>query len=90
MAEADEKPADDAPISFASRVHVIQPWRGCCNTRDELPVVNQTVVVEGMRRLVDYQDDLVTPGSSPAWAISRRQIRHRPNFLYTECARPHR
>src|SRR6478672_7273134 len=28
----------------------------------------------------DYQDDLVTPGSSPAWAISRRQIRHRPNL----------
>lgn len=27
-----------------------------------------------------YQDDLVTPGSSPAWAISRRQMRHRPNL----------
>src|SRR5699024_7433730 len=27
-----------------------------------------------------YQLDFVTPGSSPRWAISRRQIRHRPNF----------
>src|SRR5580765_7631724 len=26
----------------------------------------------------DYQLLLVTPGSSPRWAISRRQIRHRP------------
>src|SRR6478609_1962570 len=37
-----------------------------------------------------YQLDLVTPGSSPAWAISRRQIRHRPNLRYTECGRPQR
>src|SRR5690606_25678898 len=29
---------------------------------------------------VNYQLDLVTPGSSPRWAISRRQIRHRPNL----------
>ena len=27
-----------------------------------------------------YQLDLVTPGSSPRWAISRTQIRHRPNL----------
>jgi hypothetical protein len=27
-----------------------------------------------------YQLDLVTPGSSPACAISRRQIRHNPNL----------
>src|SRR3954447_22721773 len=38
----------------------------------------------------DYQEDLRTPGSSPAWAISRRQIRHRPNLRNTECGRPHR
>src|SRR3712207_4311476 len=31
-----------------------------------------------------YQLDLRTPGSSPAWAISRRQIRHRPNLRKTE------
>src|SRR3712207_2906274 len=37
-----------------------------------------------------YQDDLRTPGSSPAWAISRRQIRQRPNLRNTECGRPHR
>src|SRR3569832_1051746 len=37
-----------------------------------------------------YQDDFVTPGSSPACAISRRQIRHRPNLRYTEWARPQR
>src|SRR5215204_4392583 len=37
-----------------------------------------------------YQEDLRTPGSSPAWAISRRQIRHRPNLRKTECGRPHR
>src|SRR6186997_188045 len=29
---------------------------------------------------VGHQEDLVTPGSSPRWAISRRQIRHRPNL----------
>jgi hypothetical protein len=29
---------------------------------------------------VVYQLDLVTPGSSPRCAISRRQIRHRPNL----------
>src|SRR4051794_30364322 len=37
-----------------------------------------------------YQLDLRTPGSSPAWAISRRQIRHRPNLRKTACGRPHR
>src|SRR3954471_24055211 len=40
--------------------------------------------------LVNYQLDLRTPGSSPACAISRRQIRHRPNLRKTECGRPHR
>src|SRR5919112_6892593 len=38
----------------------------------------------------DYQLDFATPGSSPACAISRRQIRHRPNLRKTECGRPHR
>src|SRR3712207_3585657 len=37
-----------------------------------------------------YQELLLTPGSSPACAISRRQIRHRPNLRKTECGRPHR
>src|SRR5215218_5652168 len=37
-----------------------------------------------------HQLDLRTPGSSPAWAISRRQIRHRPNLRKTEWGRPHR
>src|SRR3954469_9193286 len=37
-----------------------------------------------------HQLDLRTPGSSPAWAISRRQIRHRPNLRKTECGRPQR
>ena len=32
------------------------------------------------REAVGHQDDLVTPGSSPAWAISRRQMRHSPNL----------
>src|SRR6478736_134039 len=32
------------------------------------------------RHVETYQEDLVTPGSSPRWAISRRQIRHRPNL----------
>src|ERR671920_2044075 len=41
-------------------------------------------------RVGTYQLDLRTPGSSPAWAISRRQIRHRPNLRKTECGRPHR
>src|SRR6478735_2317223 len=29
---------------------------------------------------IAYQDDFVMPGSSPLCAISRRQIRHRPNL----------
>jgi hypothetical protein len=29
---------------------------------------------------VGYQELLLTPGSSPAWAISRRQMRQRPNL----------
>src|SRR5699024_9660973 len=37
-----------------------------------------------------YQLDLVTPGSSPRWAISRRHTRHSPNLRYTDCGRPHR
>src|SRR3954451_5134847 len=40
--------------------------------------------------LFRYQELLRTPGSSPAWAISRRQIRHRPNLRKTEWGRPHR
>src|SRR3954447_529572 len=39
---------------------------------------------------VGHQEDLLTPGSSPACAISRRQIRHRPNLRKTACGRPHR
>src|SRR5437879_1872027 len=35
-----------------------------------------------------YQELLVTPGSSPRCAISRRHTRHRPNLRYTECGRP--
>ncbi|MGW2314923.1 hypothetical protein, partial [Actinomadura luteofluorescens] len=27
-----------------------------------------------------HQLDFVMPGSSPRWAISRKQTRHRPNF----------
>src|SRR4051794_10270471 len=42
------------------------------------------------RGLFRYQELLRTPGSSPAWAISRRQIRHRPNLRKTEWGRPHR
>src|SRR3954447_269606 len=37
-----------------------------------------------------YQELLLTPGSSPAWAISRRQMRHRPNLRKTACGRPQR
>src|SRR5689334_10447658 len=37
-----------------------------------------------------YQLDLVTSGSSPRWAISLRQMRHRPNLRYTAFGRPQR
>src|SRR5579863_853919 len=37
-----------------------------------------------------YQLDFVMPGSSPRWAIARKQIRHRPNFRYTARGRPQR
>jgi hypothetical protein len=40
--------------------------------------------------LVGYQLDLVMPGSSPRWAMDRKQIRHRPNLRYTARGRPHR
>src|SRR5215210_6248368 len=30
------------------------------------------------------------PGISPACDMSRKQIRHKPNFRYTDRARPHR
>src|SRR5690606_5417202 len=46
--------------------------------------VGSTCDVVLRRWLVDggagHQLDLVTPGSSPRCAISRRQIRHRPNL----------
>src|SRR5450756_334428 len=35
-----------------------------------------------------YQLLLVTPGSSPRCAISRRHTRQSPNLRYTECGRP--
>jgi hypothetical protein len=37
-----------------------------------------------------YQLDLVMPGSSPRWAMDRKQIRHSPNLRYTARGRPHR
>src|SRR6478736_5079772 len=46
--------------------------------------------VEGDRACRGHQLDLVTPGSSPRWAISRRQIRHRPNLRNTAFGRPQR
>jgi len=39
---------------------------------------------------VDYQLDLVMPGSSPACAIMRKQIRQSPNLRYTARGRPQR
>src|ERR1700712_1077312 len=38
---------------------------------------------------VYYQLLFDTPGSSPACAISRRQILHSPNLRKTACGRPH-
>src|SRR3954469_9047300 len=52
--------------------------------------VGRPVLVLRPGGALGYQLDLRTPGSSPAWAISRRQIRHRPNLRNTECGRPHR
>ena len=37
-----------------------------------------------------HHDAFVTPGTSPACTISRRQTRQSPKRLYTERARPHR
>src|SRR5262245_11585559 len=36
-----------------------------------------------------HHDDFVTPGSSPACASSRKQMRHSRNLRYTARARPH-
>src|SRR5699024_10819360 len=35
-----------------------------------------------------YQDDLVIPGSSPRWAISRKRIRETPNLRNVPRGRP--
>src|SRR5262249_50020915 len=40
--------------------------------------------------VVGYQLDLVMPGSSPRWAMDRKQIRQSPNLRYTARGRPHR
>ncbi len=42
------------------------------------------------RALASYQLALVTPGSSPLLASSRKQTRQRPNLRYTEWGRPQR
>jgi hypothetical protein len=39
--------------------------------------------------MVVYQELFVIPGITPEWASSRRQMRQRPNFLYTARGRPH-
>jgi hypothetical protein len=44
---------------------------------------------DDLRRNGVYQLLFVMPGNSPRCAISRRQMRQMPNFLYTECDRPH-
>lgn len=36
-----------------------------------------------------YQLDFLTPGISPLYANSLKQIRQIPNFFITECGRPH-
>jgi len=36
-----------------------------------------------------YQLDLVTPGRTPRWAISRKQMRHIPNRRMNARGRPH-
>src|SRR4029450_13970766 len=38
----------------------------------------------------NYQEAFDTPGSSPRCAISRMQMRQRPNLRYTAFGRPHR
>src|SRR5580700_12213916 len=37
-----------------------------------------------------YQLAFVTPGTSPACTMTRRQMRHSPNLRYTAFGRPHR
>ncbi|GAA4222458.1 hypothetical protein GCM10023075_13510 [Streptosporangium album] len=44
-----------------------------------LGMTAQPAMITG--RAGGYQLDLVMPGSSPRCAISRKQMRHRPNFL---------
>src|SRR6266545_5465360 len=47
-------------------------------------------VGHGHPRSPPYQLDLVTPGSSPAWASCRTQMRQRPNLRSTARGRPQR
>src|SRR3989344_629364 len=49
-------------------------------------------VIIGVRFLkrYGYQLDFVTPGTSPLFASSRKQIRHSSNFLIKARFRPHR
>src|SRR3954470_14645819 len=67
----------------------------CCASGDLLErlrcrVPRRACEAWGAAGSFDYQEDLLTPGSSPACAISRRQMRQSPNFRKTACGRPHR
>ena len=55
-----------------------------------MPSSKQRVALAQILKKEGYIEDFVIPGIWPWCAISRRQIRHRPNLRYTARARPQR
>ncbi|WP_120296899.1 indolepyruvate oxidoreductase subunit beta family protein [Paraburkholderia sp. BL23I1N1] len=87
-AEADGKPVVDAPASPCEpspRDPVVA--RVLQRVRDELPMAVQPVVVEGVRRLIDYQDLAYAGLYLDRLSAVRRSLTHEDVDLLRETAR---
>src|SRR5512134_2324927 len=106
VAERDAERALDAlalgGVALDEALGREDPQQGVVHPRGR----DQQVVLVGQVRVADpgehvadrirdvgresHHDAFVTPGSSPAWASSRKQMRHNRNLRYTARERPHR
>src|SRR5450432_2455120 len=75
-------------VNMSAIGSVIMMWPHGLSRRGFAPPWSATVGTFGVVGV--YQLLFVMPGNSPACAISRKQIRHRPNLRYTEWERPQR
>src|SRR4051812_18827172 len=81
-----------ASLSFEDGIRT-SSWNAmfALRTRVNMSAIGSVIVTAAAPQSVPrHHDDFVTPGISPACAICRRQIRHRPKWRYTERARPQR